>query len=57
LVKSVGGITKRYVTSQPILAGLVKQLIYCVKRIDNENEAAEFMGLLDDVALDLENLR
>ncbi len=57
LAKSAGGMTKRYVTSQPALSSLVKQLKSCVKRMDDKTEATELMELLDDVALDLGNLR
>lgn len=56
LAKSSGGMTKRYVTSRPALSGLVKQLRSRVAGMDDGVEAAEFMGLLDDVALDLDNL-
>ncbi|KAH7412871.1 Neurochondrin-domain-containing protein [Cadophora sp. MPI-SDFR-AT-0126] len=57
LSKSSGGMTKRYITSLPALSGLVKQLKAVVKNMDDEGEASEFIGLLDDVSLDLENLR
>lgn len=53
LAKPAGGMTKRYITSQPALAGLVKQLRTVVRTMDDEAELAEFLGLLDDVALDL----
>ncbi|KAK0121433.1 hypothetical protein ONS95_009727 [Cadophora gregata] len=57
LSKSSGGMTKRYVTSIPALCGLVEQLKAVVKSLDDKVESSELIGLLDDVALDLENLR
>ncbi|KAH7348543.1 Neurochondrin-domain-containing protein [Rhexocercosporidium sp. MPI-PUGE-AT-0058] len=57
LSQSSGGMTKRYITSLPALSGLVKQLKALVKNMNDEAESSELMGLLDDVALDLENLR
>ncbi|PVH82390.1 DUF1941-domain-containing protein [Cadophora sp. DSE1049] len=54
---SSGGMTKRYFTSLPALSGLVKQLKVVVKNMDDQFESSELIGLLDDVALDLENLR
>lgn len=57
LSKSSGGMTKRHVASLPALSGLVKQLKAVVKKMDDQIESSELTGLLDDVALDLENLR
>ena len=57
LSKSSGGMTKRYVTSLPALLGLTKQLKAVVKNMDDQIESSELIGLLDDVTLDLENLR
>ena len=57
LSKAAGGMQKRYVTSNGALAGLVQQLETLVKGLDDKAEADEFMGLLEGVALDLENLK
>ncbi|KAL2064316.1 hypothetical protein VTL71DRAFT_4810 [Oculimacula yallundae] len=57
LSKSSGGMTKRYITSLPAISGLVKQMRLIVKKMDDKTESQELMGLLDDVTLDLENLR
>lgn len=57
LSKAAGGMTKRYMTSYDALSGLATQLKAQTKDIADEIEAAELRGLLDDVALDLENLR
>ena len=57
LSKAPGGVQKRYITSQAALSGLANQLETIVKRMDDQVEAAEFIGLLEDVSLDLENLR
>jgi hypothetical protein len=57
LSKAAGGMQKRYVTSNSALSGLAGQLRALVKSMDDEAEAAEFMGLLEDVSLDLENVR
>lgn len=57
LSKSAGGMTKRYVTSLPALSGLLSKLRVLVKAMDNRAESIEFIGLLDDVALDLGNLK
>jgi len=57
LSKSAGGMTRRYVTSIPALSGLLTQLQNLVKGMGNEQDAVEFSSLLDDVALDLGNLR
>lgn len=56
LGKASGGMTKRHITSHPALAGIAKQLKSVVGIIDDKMEAAELMGLLDDVSLDLENM-
>jgi hypothetical protein len=57
LTKSSGGMTRRYLISHPALAGIQKQLSTFVGEMDDKVEAADLKGLLDDVALDLENLR
>ena len=57
LSKAAGGMQKRYVTSNGALAGLAQQLETLVKGLDDKAEADEFMGLLEGVALDLENLK
>jgi hypothetical protein len=57
LSKAAGGMQKRYVTSTPALSGLSNQLVAIAKRMDDKAEAAEFTSLLEDVSLDLENLR
>jgi hypothetical protein len=57
LSKAAGGAQKRYVTSNPALSGLRNQLESTVKGMDDKHEIADFMGLLEDVELDLENMR
>lgn len=57
LSQAAGGAQKRYVTSNPALSGLKNQLQTVVEGMDDKEEAAEFISLLDDVQLDLENLR
>lgn len=57
LGKASGGMTKRHITSHAALAGIVKQLKSAVGGMDDKIEAAELMVLLDDLSLDLENLR
>jgi len=57
LSKAAGGMQKRYVTSNAALSGLTNQLGKIVKEMNDREEAADFLGLLEDVALDLENLR
>lgn len=56
LSKSSGGMTKRYITKQPALRGLAQQLKALATKINNRIEAMEFVGLLDDAILDLDNL-
>ena len=48
---------KRYITSYAALLGLVNQLKTQTNEIADEIEAAEHRGMLEDVALDLGNLR
>jgi len=57
LAKAAGGMMKRYITSYAALLGLVNQLKAQTSNMADEVEAAELHGLLEDVALDLENLR
>ncbi len=57
LSKSSGGMMKRYLTSHAALAGIAKQLYILLGKMDNEVETAELKGLLDDVSLELGNLR
>ncbi|XMA20187.1 hypothetical protein WAI453_012978 [Rhynchosporium graminicola] len=57
LSKTSGGMTKRFIASLPALTGLVKQMKVLVQKIDDKAESHDLLGLLDDVALDLENLR
>ncbi len=57
LSKAGGGMMKRYITSYAALSGLVNQLKIQTDDMMDKAEAAEFRGLLEDVALDLENLR
>jgi hypothetical protein len=57
LSKAAGGAQKRYVTSIPGLSGLKNQIQAAVEGMEDREEAAVFIGLLDDVQLDLENLR
>ncbi|CZR66813.1 uncharacterized protein PAC_16714 [Phialocephala subalpina] len=57
LSKASGGMMKRYITSYPALSGLVKQLSRLTKGLPDEAEAADLLSLLEDVSLDLGNLR
>lgn len=57
LSKAAGGMMKRYITSYAALSGLVNQLKVQTNDIVDETEGGELRGLLEDVALDLENLR
>jgi hypothetical protein len=57
LAKAAGGMMKRYITSYAALMGLVNQLKAQTSQIGDEVEAAELHGLLEDIALDLENLQ
>ena len=56
LSKAAGGAQKRYMTANPALSGLRNQLYTVAEGMDDKEEAAEFIGLLQDVQLDLENL-
>ncbi|KAH8672064.1 Neurochondrin-domain-containing protein [Tricladium varicosporioides] len=56
LSKAAGGVQKRYVTSFPPLLGIVNQLRGFVGQLD-ETESTDLMALLDDVSLELDNLR
>lgn len=57
LSKAASGTQKRYVTTNPALSGFRNQLETVVEGMDDRDEAAELIGLLEDVQLDLENLR
>jgi hypothetical protein len=57
LSKASDGMQRRYVTSNAPISGLATQLRTVVKSMDDRKESAEFGKLLDDVLLDLENLR
>lgn len=57
LSKAVGGMMKRCITSYAALSGLVNQLKTQTNDLPDQVEAAEFRALLEDVALDLENMR
>jgi hypothetical protein len=57
LSKAAGGMMKRYFTSHAALLGLVNQLKAHTNKMADKAEAAELHELLEDVALDLENLR
>jgi len=56
LSKSSGGMTKRFITRQPALRGLAKELKKLAKRLNDREEGKEFLGLLEDVLMDLGNL-
>ncbi|PBP27311.1 DUF1941 family protein [Diplocarpon rosae] len=56
LGKLSGGMRRRYFTSQPALSGLAKQLRSSVECLEDEAESREFMELLNDISLDIENL-
>jgi hypothetical protein len=57
LSKASGGMIKRYITTYAALSGLVNQVKAQTNDTTDEFEAAELRGLLEDVALDLGNLR
>lgn len=57
LSKAAGGTQKRHVTSNAALSGLARSLQKNVNKLEDEGEIAEFTELLEDVSLDLENLR
>lgn len=57
LTKAADGMTKRYVTSQEPLSGLIIQLEERLQKMPNKNEAVELAELLKDVSLELMNLR
>ena len=57
LSKAAGGMQKRYVTSNAALLGLAQQLETLVNELDDQAEVDEFKSLLEDVKLDLENLK
>ncbi|KAF8857174.1 DUF1941-domain-containing protein [Acephala macrosclerotiorum] len=57
LSKAAGGMMKRYITSYSALSGLVNQLSRLTKGLPDETEAADLMSLLEDVSLELGNLR
>lgn len=57
LSKAAGGMMKRYVTSYSALSGLIIQLNSLAKSLPDEIEAADLTGLLEDVSLELGNLR
>ncbi|KAI9641206.1 hypothetical protein NHQ30_010006 [Ciborinia camelliae] len=56
LSKAGEGIQKRYASEQKVLTKLADQLEVVVGEMGNKNEAEEFVELLEDVILDLENL-
>lgn len=55
--KASGGMVKRHVTSHDALSGVVQQLRTAVSAIPDKNEGSDLLGLLDDVSLELENIR
>lgn len=57
LSKAAGGVQKRHVTSISALSGLVSQLKSLTKGLSNETDKVEFADLLEDVSLELDNLR
>jgi len=57
MTKASGGMTKRYMTSHAALSGIMSQLISAIHTMNDRTEAAEFLVLLEDVSMDLENLR
>ena len=57
LSKAAGGVQKRYATSISSLTGLANQLKSLTRGLDNKMETIEFTDLLEDVSLELENLR
>ncbi|TVY59356.1 Uncharacterized protein LCER1_G001099 [Lachnellula cervina] len=57
LSKAAGGVQKRHVTSISALSGLVSQLKFLTKGLSNETDKVEFADLLEDVSLELDNLR
>ncbi|KAG0647682.1 hypothetical protein D0Z07_6683 [Hyphodiscus hymeniophilus] len=57
LSKAAGGMQKRYVTSIAAILGVARQLEGIASEMDDKVDAKEFVGLLEDVRLELENLR
>ncbi|POS83735.1 hypothetical protein EPUL_003857, partial [Erysiphe pulchra] len=57
LTKAADGMTRRYVTSQEPLSGLIRQLEHQVNNMSNKVEAGELTELLQDVSMELANLR
>lgn len=57
LSKATGSMQKQYVTSNAALLSLTSQLEDIWKCMNDKVEATEFIGLLEDVSLDLENVR
>jgi hypothetical protein len=57
LSKAAGGVQKRYVTSISALSGLANQFKSLTRGLSNKTETIEFTDLLEDVSLELENLR
>ncbi|KUJ19498.1 DUF1941-domain-containing protein [Mollisia scopiformis] len=57
LSKAAGGMMKRYITSYSALSGITNQLSRLVQNLPDEVEGADLMSLLEDVSLDLGNLR
>lgn len=57
LSKAADGMMKRYITSYSALSGLANQLSRLTKSLPDEAEAADLMSLLEDVSLELGNLR
>ncbi|RKF59259.1 Uncharacterized protein C16C4.02c [Erysiphe neolycopersici] len=57
LTKAADGMTRRYVTSQEPLSGLIKQLEHQVNSMPDKIEAGELTELLQDVSIELANLR
>ena len=55
--KAAGGMQKRHVTNIAALSGLTRQLEDISKAMGDKVESADFIGLLEDVRLELENLR
>ncbi|RKF73691.1 putative duf1941 family protein [Golovinomyces cichoracearum] len=57
LTKAADGMTKRYITSQAPISGLIRQLLDRVKSMEDRAEAAELIELLQDASLELVHLR
>jgi len=57
LSKAPFGMKRRYASSNAALSGISNQLKVLVNSIDDETEVRELLESLEDVTLELDNLR